>query len=118
MKMQLSNLEKEQLKSVALPIWQNIVDASRDQDYARFSRGFSAELLAKLSEEHFRISCQEIPLLTTIDPGFEFIDTVHREKGVTILWRLRSTRYEGEFLGILTLQSGASGMEISSVSIN
>ena len=60
MKIQLSNLEKEQLKSVALPIWKNIVDASRDQDYARFSRGFSSELRAKLSEEHFRMSCQEI----------------------------------------------------------
>ncbi|MCP4429671.1 MAG: hypothetical protein GY806_01705 [Gammaproteobacteria bacterium] len=118
MKIQLSNLEKEQLKSVALPIWQNIVDASRNQDYARFSRGFSSELRAKLSEQHFRMSCQEIPLLTTIDSDFEFIDTVQREKGVTILWRLRSTDYDGEFLGILTLQSGVSGMEISGVSIN
>ena len=64
MNQKLSNLEKEQLKSVALPIWKNIVEASRDEDYARFSRGFSSELRAKLSEEHFRISCQEIPLLT------------------------------------------------------
>lgn len=118
MKLKLSNLEKEQLKSVALPIWKNIVDASRDEDYARFSRGFSSELRAKLSEEHFRISCKEIPLLTTIDSDFEFIDFIQREKGVTILWRLRSTRYDGEFLGILTLQSGSSGMEITGVSVN
>jgi hypothetical protein len=118
MKLKLSNLEKEQLKSVALPIWKNIVEASREEDYARFSRGFSSELRAKLSEEHFRISCQEIPLLTTIDSDFEFIDSIQREKGVTILWRLRSTRYDGEFLGILTLQSGSSGMEISGVSVN
>lgn len=118
MKLKLSNLEKEQLKSVALPIWKNIVEASREEDYARFSRGFSSELRAKLSEEHFRISCQEIPLLTTIDSDFEFIDSIQREKSVTILWRLRSTRYDGEFLGILTLQSGSSGMEISGVSVN
>ena len=118
MKLKLSNLEKEQLKSVALPIWKNIVEASREEDYARFSRGFSSELRAKLSEEHFRISCQEIPLLTTIDSDFELIDSIQREKGVTILWRLRSTRYDGEFLGILTLQSGSSGMEISGVSVN
>ena len=118
MKLKLSNLEKEQLKSVALPIWKNIVEASRDEDYARFSRGFSSELRAKLSEEHFRISCQEIPLLTTIDSDFELIDSIQREKGVTILWRLRSTRYDGEFLGILTLQSGSSGMEITGVSVN
>ena len=118
MNMQLSNLEKEQLKSVALPIWKNIIDAARNEDYARFSRGFSSDLRAKLSEEHFRVSCQEIPLLTTIDSDFEFVDTIHREKGVTIIWRLRSTRYAGEFLGLLTLQSGASGMEITGVSIN
>lgn len=118
MKTQPSALEKEQLKSVALPIWKNIIEASRDQDYARFSRGFSTELRAKLSEEHFRISCQDIPLLTTIDSDFEFIDSIQREKGVSILWRLQSTQYAGEFLGILTLQSGQSGMEITGVSVN
>lgn len=118
MNKQLSALEKEQLKSVATPIWKNIIVASREQDYARFSRGFSSELRAKLSEEHFRISCQEIPLLTSIDSDFEFIDSIQREKGVTILWRLHSTSFAGEFLGILTLQSGESGMEITSVSVN
>lgn len=118
MNAQISALEKEQLKSVALPIWKNIIEASREQDYARFSRGFSGELRAKLSEEHFRISCQELPLLTTIDSDYEFIDSIQREKGVTILWRLHSSRYAGEFLGILTLQSGASGMEITGVSVN
>lgn len=118
MKTQPSALEKEQLKSVALPIWKNIINASRDQDYARFSRGFSAELRAKLSEEHFRISCQDIPLLTTIDSDFEFIDSIQREKGVTIIWRLHSTQFAGEFLGILTLRSGQSGMEITGVSVN
>lgn len=117
-KMQLSSLEKEQLKTVVLPIWTNIIDAARNEDYARFSRGFSGELRAKLSEEHFRMSCQEIPLLTTITPDFEYVDCIHREKGVTIIWRLRSSRFEGEFLGLLTLQSGVSGMEITGVSIN
>jgi len=118
MKSQLSSLEKEQLKSVATPIWKNIIEAARDEDYARFSRGFSDELRARLSEEHFRLSCQEIPLLTCIDDDFELIDSIHREKGVTLLWRLRSARYEGEFLGILTLQQGEAGMEITSVSVN
>ncbi len=115
---QITALEKEQLESVALPIWKNIIEASREQDYARFSRGFSDELRAKLSEEHFRISCQEIPLLTTIDASYEFIDSIKREKGITILWRLQSTRYAGDFLGILTLQSSDSGMEITGVSVS
>jgi hypothetical protein len=39
-----NELEKEQLKSVALPIWKNIIEASRNQDYAKFSRGFSSDL--------------------------------------------------------------------------
>jgi len=73
-------------------------------------------LLAKLSEEHFRQSCEDFPLLTTIEPDFEFIDSIRRENSVTILWRLRSSRYAGEFLGILTLQSGDEGMEITAVS--
>jgi hypothetical protein len=115
---QFSRLQKEQLRSVAQPIWNNIIEAARAQDYARFSRGFSNDLLAKLSEEHFRQSCEDFPLLTTIEADFEFIDSIHRENSITILWRLTSSRYTGEFLGLLTLQSGESGMEISALSVN
>ena len=115
---QFSRLQKEQLRSVAQPIWKNIIEAARERDYARFSRGFCNDLLAKLSEEHFRQSCEDFPLLTTIEADFEFIDSIHRENSVTILWRLTSSRYAGEFLGLLTLQSGESGMEISAVSVN
>ena len=114
----LSRLQKEQLRSVAEPIWRNIIEAARERDYARFSRGFSNDLLAKLSEEHFRQSCEDFPLLTTIEADFEFIDAIHREKSITILWRLTSVRYEGEFLGQLTLQHTATGMEIVAVSVN
>ena len=115
---QFSKLQKEQLRSVAEPIWKNIVDAAREHDYAKFSRGFSSELLSKLSEEHFRQSCEDFPVLTTIEADFEFIDSIHRESSTTILWRLASSRFAGEFLGLLTLQSGESGMEITAVSVN
>ena len=118
MQVKFSRLQKEQLRSVAQPIWNNIIEAARERDYARFSRGFSNDLLAKLSEEHFRQSCEDFPLLTTIEPDFEFIESIQREQAVTILWRLTSNRYEGEFLGILTLQNGESGMEITAVSVN
>ena len=115
---QFSRLQKEQLRAVAQPIWKNVIEAARDRDYARFSRGFSNDLLAKLSEEHFRQSCEDFPLLTTIESDFEMIESIQRENGITILWRLTSSRYAGEFLGQLTLQSGESGMEISAVSVN
>jgi hypothetical protein len=114
---QFSRLQKEQLRSVAEPIWKNIILAARERDYARFSRGFGNDLLSKLSEEHFRQSCEDFPLLTTIETDFEFIDSIHREKSVTLLWRLNSSAYAGEFLGQLTLQSSESGMEISAVSV-
>jgi hypothetical protein len=111
-------MQKEQLRAVAEPVWKNIIEAARAQDYARFSRGFSNDLMAKLSEEHFRQSCEDFPLLTTIEPDFEFIDSIHRKNAITILWRLSSSRYEGEFLGQLTLQSGEAGVEITAVSVN
>ncbi len=114
----ISRLQQEQLRSVATPIWKNIIAAAHDRDYARFSRGFSTELMAKLSEEHFRQSCEDFPVLMTIEPDFEFIDSIQREQAITILWRLHSSKYDGEFLGLLTLQSGESGMEITAVSVN
>ena len=115
---QFSRLHKEQLRAVAEPIWKNIIEAARQHDYARFSRGFSSELRAKLSEEHFRQSCEDFPVLTTIESDFEFIDSIQRQNSITILWRLSSSEYAGEFLGQLTLQGGESGIEISAVSVN
>jgi hypothetical protein len=113
-----TRLQKEQLRAVAEPVWRNIVEAARARDYARFSRGFSNDLRARLSEEHFRQSCEDFPLLTTIESDFEFIDAIHREHSVTILWRLARSRFAGEFLGLLTLQYGDGGMEIGAVSVN
>jgi hypothetical protein len=112
------NLKDEQLKTVALPIWKNIVGAAAEQSYARFSRGFSDELLSKLSEEHFLESCKDYPLLTSIAEDYQLIGSIQRENGVTILWRLTSTQLGGEFLGQLTLQTGKSGMEIAGVSVS
>ncbi len=111
-------LKNEQLKSVDLPICKNIVESASEQDYARFSRGFSNVLLTKLSEQHFRQSCADFPLLSSIAPDFKMIESIQRENGVTILWRLHSTQLAGEFLGQLTLQSGEKGMEITGVSVN
>jgi hypothetical protein len=108
---QFSRLHKEQLRAVAQPIWKNIVEAAGEQNYARFSRGFSNELLAKLSEEHFRQSCEDFPVLTSIEPDFEFIDSIHRKNSIS------SSKFEGEFLGLLTLQNGEDGMEITAVSV-
>ena len=115
--MQFSRLQKQQLREVAEPIWRNIIDGARERNYAKFSRGFSSELLARLSEEHFRQSCEDFPLLTTIEPEFEFIDSINRSSAITILWRLGSSEFDGEFLGQLTLQSGDNGVEISAVSV-
>ena len=116
--MKFSRLQKEQLKSVAEPVWRNIIESAGRQDYAGFSRGFSSELMSRLSEEHFFQSIKDFPLLTTIEPDFEFVDTIQRENSITLLWRLSSSKYAGEFLGILTLQNGESGMEITAVSVN
>ena len=116
--MNFSRLQKEQLRTVAEPIWKNIIEAARRRDYVNFSRGFSSELSSKLSEEHFFQSVEDFPLLTSIESNFEFIDSIHRENTITILWRLASSQFEGEFLGMLTLQNGDSGVEITAVSVN
>ena len=114
----LSNLEKQQIQEVADPIWKNIILAARNKDYARFSRGFSADLRAKLSEEHFDDSCRESPLLTSITSNYKFIDLISRSNGITILWRVYSDQFDGEFLGQLTLMTSEKGMEVAGVYIS
>ncbi len=114
--MQLSALEKQELIPIVTPIWKNIIDASRDGDYVKFSRGFTDQLKQQITEELFTQSLKDFPLLSSIKDDFEFIDLISRANSYSLLWRISSSELEGEFLGILTLLNTESGIRIAGVS--
>lgn len=105
-----------ELKKIARPIWLNIVRGSNAVSYSIFTKSFDQELLNRITEERFVNQCKEFPLLTSLSEEYEYIDCIRRQSEISVLWRLRSTKLSGEFLGVLTLQSKGSHVVVTGVS--
>lgn len=114
--MNITRYANSEICAVADPIWLNIIKGSNRVDYSQFSRDFSLDLKAKITKERFASQCNEFPLLTSLSESFEFIDCIRRKEAVTVLWRLRSTILEGEFLGTLTLEGTNAAVSVIGVS--
>ena len=107
-----------EINEMARPIWLNLIKGSNQIEYLVFSKDFSLELKERITKKRFVSQCKEFPLLTSLSEYFEFIDCVRRKEAITVLWRLSSTKLEGEFLGALTLEKTNTGVSVIGVSAN
>jgi len=105
-----------EIEKIARPIWLNIVRGSNAVSYSTFSKSFGSGLLKRITEERFVNQCKDFPLLTSLSEEYEYIDCIRRQSEVSVLWRLRSTKLSGEFLGVLTLQPRDSQVVVTGVS--
>jgi hypothetical protein len=87
----------EEILEVAHPMWDDLIKYSNKGQYGKFIRNFSYELLLGLNE---------------VDLGI-----IRRGEHVTVLYRVRSTEKEGEWLGRLVLGYEKGEIKIFSASI-
>ena len=116
--MSITRHTNSEISEVAHPIWLNLIKGSNQIDYSVFSKDFSPELKKRITEERFASQCKQFPILTSLSEDFEFIDCIRRKDAITVLWRLGSTKLEGEFLGALTLNETSPGVQVIEASVN
>ena len=115
--MGLESYTNEEIQKLAEPIWANIIEGSNRGDYDMFSENFSEELKHKITNERFRGQRDEFPLLTSLAKDPVFIDCLRRESGVAVLWKQKSTKLAGEFLGQVTLDKREGQVSVVAVSV-
>ena len=106
-----------EIQKLAEPIWINIIDGSNKGDYKLFSVSFSEDLKQKITEERFQSQRNEFPLLTSLTKDVKFIDRIRSESGITVLWKQKSSKLAGEFLGQLTLDEKNGSVNVIEVSV-
>ena len=101
--MNITEMTDDERLAIANPYWSPLIKASTDGKYGEFTRHFSHTLLLGLNEIEVGKQFANSELTRNLSRSVEFIGTIRRGDYVTVLYRTRSTKKEGEWLGRLVL---------------
>lgn len=97
------HMSDEELLPVAHAMWDELIKYSNKGQYGKFIRKFSYNLLLGLNEIEVGKQFAKSDLTRNLDPNYDFLGTIRRGEHVTLLYRVRSTKKEGEWLGRMVL---------------
>ena len=93
----------EELLAIAQPMWEDLIKYSNEGEYGKFIRKFSYDLLYGLNEVEVGKQFAKSELARSLDPNYDYLGLIRRDQHVTVLYRVRSTKREGEWLGRMVL---------------
>jgi hypothetical protein len=107
----------EEILEVAHPMWDDLIKYSNKGQYGKFVRKFSYELLLGLNEVELGKQFKRSVLARKLSEDWDYLGIIRRGEHVTVLYRVRSTEKEGEWLGRLVLGYEKGEIKIFSASI-
>ena len=112
-------LEKtdEELLEIALPMWDDLIRYSNKGQYGKFIRNFSYNLLLGLNEVEVGKQFAKSELTRNLSKDYDFLGFIRRGEHVTCLFRVRSTKKEGEWLGRMVLGYEEGEVKIFAASV-
>ena len=93
----------EELQEIAFAFWDDLIQYSNKGQYGKFIRNFSYDLLLGLNEVEVGKQFAKSELTRNLSPEYDFLGFIRRGEHVTCLFRVRSTRKEGEWLGRMVI---------------
>lgn len=98
----------EEIMAIATPWWEELLTYSNKGQYGKFVRNFSYDLLLGLNEVEVGKQFSRSELTRSLSMEYDFLGFIRRGEHVTCLYRVRSTKKEGEWLGrmVIGLEKG------------
>jgi len=93
----------DEILATAHPMWEDLIKFSNEGEYGKFIRKFSYDLLLGLNEVEVGKQFAKSELARNLDTNYDSLGLIRRDQHVTVLYRVRSTKREGEWLGRLVL---------------
>jgi len=103
--MNLQDKTDEEIIKIANPLWDNLVKSSNNKDYSGFTKDFSAEMLYGANEVEIGKQWANNDLLVNLSNDKICLGCLRRNEYVTVLYKQKSTKLSGEFLGRLVIGS-------------
>jgi len=107
----------EEILAIAHPMWDDLIKYSNKGQYGKFIRKFSYDLLLGLNEVELGKQFAKSELARNLSPDYDYLGIIRRGQHVTVLYRIRSTKKEGEWLGRLVIGYDKGEIRIFAASI-
>ena len=101
--MDITSKTDEELIAIAQPMWADLVKYSNNQNYGLFTKHFSDDMLRGANEVEMGKQFARSDLTKNLSPEFDILGTIRRDGYVTVLFRQKHKKREGEWLGRLVL---------------
>ena len=93
----------EEILAMAQPLWRDLVRASNEGKYGEFAKNFSSSLALAMDQVVAGHQFANSELARNLSEDFDALGLIRRGEHVTVLYRQRSTKKQGEWLGRLVL---------------
>ena len=101
--MNINDKTDDEVKEIALPMWEAQLKYSREGDYENFTHNIASAMLATVNQEVAAKQFTEDKLTRSLSPEYDYLGLLRRGDQVTCLFRVHSTEKEGEWLGRMVL---------------
>lgn len=93
----------EEILAIAKPLWRDLVKYSNEGKYGDFARNFSSTLALAIDQVVAGHQFANSELARSLSEDADSLGIIRRGEHVTVLYRQRSTKKPGEWLGRLVL---------------
>lgn len=107
----------EELLKIGIPWWEDLIKYSNKGQYGKFIRNFSYDLLLGLNEIEVGKQFAKSELTRSLAKEYDFLGFIRRGEHVSFLFKVRSTKKEGEWLGRMVLGYEKGEIKIFAASI-
>ena len=101
--MSLTEKSDEEIIKLAEPIWNNLVRSSNIKDYGGFTKDFSSQMLYGANEVELGKQWSSNELISSLKENCEAMGCLRRGVYITVIYKQRSTKISGDFIGRLVL---------------
>ena len=107
----------EEILAIAEPLWRDLIRNSNEGKYGEFAKNFSSSLALAMDQVVAGHQFANSELARNLSEDFDPLGIIRRGEHVTVLYRQRSTRKPGEWLGRLVLGYENGAIRIFGASI-
>ena len=93
----------DEILAIAKPLWHDLVKYSNEGKYGEFARNFSGSLARAIDQVVAGHQFANSELARNLSEAVDSLGIIRRGEHVTVLYRQRSTKKPGEWLGRLVL---------------
>jgi hypothetical protein len=93
----------EEIQAIAEPLWRDLVKNSNEGQYGEFVKNFSSAMALAMDQVTAGHQFANSELARSLSGHFDYLGIIRRGEHVTVLYRQRSSKKPGEWLGRLVL---------------